>query len=86
MCTGALAELIAVMFSLCTDMLALDQRSFAPREYRASEGPDSDETFDRERVAWTYCFLFDRNIAIRTGAHPLVRTEQGPPFREPDTR
>ena len=58
-------------------MLALDQRSFAPKEYRAIEGPEADETYDRERIAWTYCFLFDRNIAIRTGTPLANRRGKG---------
>lgn len=48
-------------------MLSLDQISFYPIKHKGKEGAEPLEKTERERVAWTYCYLFDRQIAIRTG-------------------
>lgn len=53
-----------------SDMLALDQISFYPIKNKGKENAESLEKTERERVAWTYCYLFDRQIAIRTGEKP----------------
>lgn len=55
-------------------MLSLDQISFYPIKNKGKEGAEPLEKTERERVAWTYCYLFDRQIAIRTGedARPYV--------------
>lgn len=50
-----------------TDMLSLDQISFYPIKSKGKENNEPLEKTERERVAWTYCYLFDRQIAIRTG-------------------
>lgn len=48
-------------------MLSLDQISFYPIKNKGKENAEPLEKTERERVAWTYCYLFDRQIAIRTG-------------------
>jgi hypothetical protein len=50
-------------------MLSLDQISFYPIKNKGRENAEPLEKTERERVAWTYCYLFDRQIAIRTGEH-----------------
>ena len=51
-------------------MLALDQTTLVPNIPKApdtAEGRATMEKLDRDRTAWTYCYIFDRQISIRTG-------------------
>ncbi|KAI5481636.1 hypothetical protein MNV49_002862 [Pseudohyphozyma bogoriensis] len=50
-------------------MLRLDEASLQPAKSLAESTDNSaaQELLNRERVAWTYCYLFDRQISIRTG-------------------
>jgi hypothetical protein len=48
-------------------MLSLDQISFYPIKNKGKDSTEPLEKTERERIAWTYCYLFDRQIAIRTG-------------------
>ncbi|KAG8923873.1 hypothetical protein FRC02_010838 [Tulasnella sp. 418] len=50
-------------------MLGLDQKTFViPKPVNVGEPiPEELEVLHRERLAWTYCYLFDRQISIRTG-------------------
>lgn len=74
-------------------LAGLDQKTLV-----IPEAPDPDdedaveaaETLDRERVAWTYCYLFDRQGAIRTGKAfwsrgPGLCFTTGPQTRPADT-
>ncbi|KAI5118828.1 hypothetical protein M0805_009406 [Coniferiporia weirii] len=54
-------------------MLGLDQKTLRPltpgvedKSGKADE-PGENERLDRERLAWTYCYIFDRSISIRSG-------------------
>ena len=51
-------------------MLALDQTTLYPTIPKIADTPEgkaAEEKLDRDRIAWTYCYLFDRQISIRTG-------------------
>lgn len=61
---------MAVCLQLIADMLALDQTSIYPAMPNLPNTPEGKammEKQDRERIAWTYCYLFDRQVSIRTG-------------------
>ncbi|KAM0754657.1 hypothetical protein T439DRAFT_118591 [Meredithblackwellia eburnea MCA 4105] len=50
-------------------MLGLDQKTLLPAKSleESTSGTEAEEMLNRERVAWTYCYLFDRQISVRTG-------------------
>ncbi|KDQ49197.1 hypothetical protein JAAARDRAFT_43035 [Jaapia argillacea MUCL 33604] len=45
-------------------MMGLDQKTFIPPDGSSDE---MDDSLHRERLAWTYCYMFDRQISIRIG-------------------
>ncbi|KAL5480780.1 hypothetical protein ACEPAI_9720 [Sanghuangporus weigelae] len=57
-------------------MLGLDQKTLRPISPGVEDSGDRDndagtrsenERLDRDRLAWTYCYIFDRSISIRSG-------------------
>ncbi|KAL8286374.1 hypothetical protein RQP46_004391 [Phenoliferia psychrophenolica] len=50
-------------------MLSLDQKTLLPAKSLAesTDGTAEENLLNRERVAWTYCYLFDRQISVRSG-------------------
>ncbi|KAF8896935.1 hypothetical protein CPB85DRAFT_1328559 [Mucidula mucida] len=49
-------------------MMGLDQKTFISVPSTPTESViDSDNHLNRERLAWTYCYMFDRQISIRIG-------------------
>ncbi|KAH8830085.1 hypothetical protein DL96DRAFT_915862 [Flagelloscypha sp. PMI_526] len=51
-------------------MMGLDQKTFIPLAPPSANGidmPQEEEQLHRERLAWTYCYMFDRQVSIRMG-------------------